>query len=106
MSWVRVAPDGDWSVELSCNDLPRVLVKHDYYAELSRSCRKNGEQAKERLQRANWLERSLDERVRTIRKVASEIVRQQHAFLTHGVGQLRPLTSRPWRTRSRWAYRR
>ncbi|MFQ6186538.1 RNA polymerase sigma-54 factor, partial [Sinorhizobium meliloti] len=47
---------------------------------------------KERLQRANWLERSLDDRARTIRKVADEIVQQQHNFLAHGVGHLRPLT--------------
>ena len=43
------------------------------------------------LQNANWLTRSLDQRAKTIMKVASEIVRQQNAFLTHGVGQLRPL---------------
>ncbi len=31
-------------------------------------------------QRANWLVKSLDQRARTILKVASEIVRQQDAF--------------------------
>jgi RNA polymerase sigma-54 factor len=35
--------------------------------------------------------RSLDQRARTITKVASEIVRQQDAFLLHGVDHLRPL---------------
>ncbi|MGH6809744.1 MAG: RNA polymerase factor sigma-54, partial [Ensifer adhaerens] len=43
------------------------------------------------LQNANWLTRSLDQRARTIMKVATEIVRQQDAFLVHGVGHLRPL---------------
>ncbi|RVJ67473.1 RNA polymerase factor sigma-54 [Sinorhizobium medicae] len=91
---VRAAPDGDWSVELSSDAQPRVLVKRDYFAELSRSCRKNDEQAylKERLEHANWLTRSLDDRARTIKAVADEIVLQQDAFLAHGVGQLRPLT--------------
>ncbi|ASP51694.1 RNA polymerase sigma-54 factor [Sinorhizobium meliloti] len=91
---VGVARDGGWSVEPSSDALPRVLVKHDYAAELSRSCRKKGEQAylKERLERANWLERSLGKRANTILKVATEIVRQQDAFLAHGVGHLRPLT--------------
>ncbi|MFQ6186605.1 RNA polymerase sigma-54 factor, partial [Sinorhizobium meliloti] len=42
---VRAAAGGDWSVELSSDAQPRVLVNRDYYAELSRSCRKNGEQA-------------------------------------------------------------
>ena len=38
--------------------------------------------------------KSLDQRARTILKVASEIVRQQDAFLTHGVRHLRPLNLR------------
>ncbi|MQX80370.1 RNA polymerase factor sigma-54 [Sinorhizobium medicae] len=91
---VRAAPDGDWSVVPNSDTLPRVLVKRDYFAELSRSCRKKGEQAylKERLERANWLERSLDDRAETIMKVTAEIVLQQDAFLAHGVDHLRPLT--------------
>ncbi|MGL4196481.1 MAG: RNA polymerase factor sigma-54, partial [Allorhizobium sp.] len=43
------------------------------------------------LQNANWLTRSLDQRARTITKVAAEIVRQQSAFLDNGVDHLRPL---------------
>ena len=41
--------------------------------------------------RSSDLTRSLDQRARTIMKVASEIVRQQDAFLLHGVDHLRPL---------------
>jgi RNA polymerase sigma-54 factor len=40
---------------------------------------------------ANWLVRSLDQRAKTILKVASEIVRQQDGFLAFGVEHLRPL---------------
>ena len=43
------------------------------------------------LQTANWLVKSLDQRARTILKVAQEIVRQQDAFFTYGVRHLRPL---------------
>ena len=46
------------------------------------------------LNNANWLVKSLDQRARTILKVASEIVRHQDAFLTHGVRHLRPLNLR------------
>ena len=46
------------------------------------------------LNNANWLVKSLDQRARTILKVASEIVRQQDAFLTYGVRHLRPLNLR------------
>ncbi|RZK87146.1 MAG: RNA polymerase sigma-54 factor, partial [Methylobacterium sp.] len=45
----------------------------------------------EALQTANWLTRSLEQRARTILKVATEIVRQQDGFFVHGVTHLRPL---------------
>ncbi|MEM7567216.1 MAG: RNA polymerase sigma-54 factor, partial [Pseudomonadota bacterium] len=43
---------------------------------------------------AGWLIRSLDQRQRTILKVATEIVRHQSAFLRHGAPGLRPLLMR------------
>ncbi|MCG5476215.1 MAG: RNA polymerase sigma-54 factor, partial [Sinorhizobium fredii] len=94
---VRSAPDGGWLVELNPDALPRVLVNHDYFAEISRHSQKNSaEQAflSEFMQNANWLTRRLDQRARTILKVASEIVRQQDGFLVHGVAHLRPLNLR------------
>ncbi len=91
---VRAAPDGTWHVELNAETLPRVLVNRDYYASVSsRTSRDSADSGflNECLQTANWLTRSLDQRARTIMKVASEIVRQQDAFLMHGVDHLRPL---------------
>ena len=38
--------------------------------------------------------KALDQRARTIVKVATEIVKQQDGFFRHGVSQLRPLTLR------------
>jgi RNA polymerase sigma-54 factor len=43
---------------------------------------------------ANWLVKALDQRQRTILKVATELVKQQEAFFRHGVTQLKPLTLR------------
>ncbi|WFU47862.1 RNA polymerase factor sigma-54 [Sinorhizobium terangae] len=94
---VRSGPDGGWLVELNPDALPRVLVNHDYFAAISRGTQKNSaDQAflSDCLQNANWLTRSLDQRARTIMKVASEIVRQQDAFLVNGVDHLRPLNLR------------
>jgi RNA polymerase sigma-54 factor len=90
---VRPAPDGSWQVELNPETLPRVLVDHSYYAAVSTHARSQSEKdfLAECLQSANWLTRSLDQRARTILKVASEIVRQQDGFLAHGVRHLRPL---------------
>jgi RNA polymerase sigma-54 factor len=43
---------------------------------------------------ANWLVKALDQRQRTIIKVASELVKQQEAFFRGGVAHLKPLTLR------------
>jgi RNA polymerase sigma-54 factor len=93
---VRAAGDGSWTVELNPETLPRVLVDHIYFAHVSGCTKDQGEKdfLSECLQNANWLTRSLDQRAKTILKVASEIVRQQDAFLAHGVRHLRPLNLR------------
>jgi RNA polymerase sigma-54 factor len=94
--YVREAADGSWHVELNSDTLPRVLVNSRYYSEVSRTARSREDKTylTDCLNTANWLVKSLDQRARTIVKVASEIVRQQDAFLTHGVRHLRPLNLR------------
>jgi RNA polymerase sigma-54 factor len=91
--YVRPGPDGGWHVELNSDTLPRVLVNQTYYSELSKTIRKDGDKSyfTDCLQNATWLVRALDQRARTILKVATEIVRQQDGFFTHGVAHLRPL---------------
>lgn len=93
---VRAANDGSWTVELNAETLPRVLVDHIYFAQVSPHAKNQTEKdfLAECLQNANWLTRSLDQRAKTILKVASEIVRQQDAFLVHGVRHLKPLNLR------------
>lgn len=93
---VRAAPDGSWAVELNPDALPRVLVDQTYYAEVSRGPLQANERAfmSECLTSANWLARSLDQRAKTILKVATEIVRRQDGFLAHGVRSLKPLALR------------
>jgi RNA polymerase sigma-54 factor len=91
--YVRPGPDGGWHVELNSDTLPRVLVNQIYYSELSKTIRKDGDKSyfTDCLQNATWLVRALDQRARTILKVATEIVRQQDGFFTQGVAHLRPL---------------
>jgi RNA polymerase sigma-54 factor len=91
--YVRPGPDGGWHVELNSDTLPRVLVNQTYYSELSKKKGKDGDKSyfTDALQNATWLVRALDQRARTILKVATEIVRQQDGFFTHGVAHLRPL---------------
>lgn len=90
---VRPAPDGSWLVELNSDTLPRVLVNNRYMAQVSRGPIRAEDKTylSECHANATWLVRSLDQRAKTILKVAREIVRQQDAFLAYGVQHLRPL---------------
>lgn len=91
--FVRTAPDGGWKVELNSDTLPKILVNRRYFAEVSKTKCRDADNLflNEQFSNANWLAKSLDQRARTILKVASEIVRQQDGFLAYGVRHLRPL---------------
>ena len=91
--FVRSGPDGGWIVELNSDTLPKVLVNQSYYAEVSTTAKRDTDKTylAECLQSATWLVRALDQRARTILKVANEIVRQQDGFFARGVEHLRPL---------------
>ena len=92
---VRPSDDGAWAVELNSETLPRVLVDKAYFVEVSSRAGgsdKDMDYLNTCMRDASWLTRSLDQRARTITKVAAEVVRNQSAFLAHGVAHLRPLT--------------
>lgn len=91
--YIKELPNGMFAVELNSDTLPRVLMDKAYYAEVTalKMRDKEKEFISECAANASWLIKSLDQRARTILKVASEIVRQQDAFFAHGVAHLRPL---------------
>jgi RNA polymerase sigma-54 factor len=91
--FVREAPGGEWTVELNSDTLPRLLVDQRYHARIRGGVRDTRDRTfiAECVASASWLVKSLDQRAKTILKVASEIVRQQDGFLAFGVEQLRPL---------------
>ncbi len=90
---VRPAADQSWIIELNADTLPRVLVNRNYYARVSHGAQSEKDKTYlvDCLQTANWLVKSLDQRARTILRVAEEIVRQQDGFFAHGIQHLRPL---------------
>ena len=93
---VRAAQDGSWLVELNTETLPRVLLNNRYAVQVASAASK----AEDKLfltechAQASWLVKSLDQRAKTVLKVAQEIVKQQDAFLVLGVAHLRPITLR------------
>ncbi|AUW56858.1 RNA polymerase sigma-54 factor [Sphingobium sp. SCG-1] len=92
-----VTPRGSgWSIEVNMATLPRLLVNRSYYVELAGGTHDKNSKAwlADCLASASWLVKALDQRQKTIIKVASEIVKQQEEFFRKGVAHLRPLTLR------------
>ncbi|MBC2665091.1 RNA polymerase factor sigma-54 [Novosphingobium flavum] len=85
-----------WDIALNQATLPRLIINRTYYVELRGACddRSSKSWLSEKLADANWLVKALDQRQKTILKVATELVRQQDGFFRHGVSQLKPLTLR------------
>ena len=84
-----------WGIELNSANLPRLLVNRTYYAEMGGKDDKAANSwLNECLADANWLIKAMDQRQRTIMKVATELVKQQDGFFREGVSRLKPLTLR------------
>jgi RNA polymerase sigma-54 factor len=85
-----------WAIELNSANLPRLLINRRYYAELGGTATDKATQnwLAECTADANWLIKAMDQRQRTIMKVATEIVKHQEGFFRQGVSKLKPLTLR------------
>ncbi len=97
---VSVTPDifvtargSGWAIELNSANLPRLLINRTYVAELGKD-KATKAWINDCMADANWLIKAMDQRQRTIVKVATEIVKQQDGFFRGGVAHLRPLTLR------------
>ena len=88
--------EGGWDIRINEATLPRLIVNRGYYLELRGTCADKAAKGwlSEKLADANWLVKALDQRQKTILKVAAEIVKQQDGFFRHGVAHLKPLTLR------------
>ncbi|MEM7179075.1 MAG: RNA polymerase factor sigma-54 [Pseudomonadota bacterium] len=89
--YLRRASWGGWQVELNTDTLPRVLINNRYASQIERGDAEAREFISNCRNTANWLVKSLDQRARTILRVATEIVRQQESFFDQGIAGLRPL---------------
>jgi RNA polymerase sigma-54 factor len=88
----------EYVIQLSEDGLPKLRISGAYRRLLRGGNGAIGAEAanylREKMRSAVWLIKSLDQRQRTIYKVADSIVRHQRAFLDHGIEHLRPLVLR------------
>jgi RNA polymerase sigma-54 factor len=80
----------DYVVTLNDDGLPKLKISGFYRGAMG-SSREAKEYITERLRSAQWLIRSIQQRQRTILKVARSILRFQREFFDRGVEHLRPL---------------
>jgi RNA polymerase sigma-54 factor len=93
---VKRNADGVWIAELNPAAAPVLAVDRAYYQALKGRCKSDADRSylAERMSSANWLAKSLEQRLSTILKVATAIVEEQSGFFDHGVRHLRPLNLR------------
>ena len=93
---ISPGPKDSWIITINEATLPRLVVNRSYYVELKNGCHDKASKSwlGEKLADANWLIKALDQRQKTILKVAAEIVKQQDGFFRKGVSMLKPLTLR------------
>lgn len=92
-----VKVDGKYEIVLNEDRLPQLRISSVYRRMLENKSEENQvtrEYVKDKLRSALWLIKSVDQRQKTIYKVANSIVLQQQEFLEHGVEHLRPLVLR------------
>src|SRR5205085_420357 len=93
---VYVQKVGDeYVIVLNEDGMPKLRINGSYRAMLnSMDSKQDGETVnyiKDKIRSAVWLIKSLDQRQRTIYKVAESIVKHQREFLERGIDYLRPL---------------
>jgi RNA polymerase sigma-54 factor len=93
---IIVSKEGDeWTIALNDEGLPRLRISA-YYRQLLGKAAQGEPEAysflKDRLKKALWFMRSLDQRNQTIYKVARFIVDRQKEFFEKGIDFIRPLT--------------
>ncbi|MEE2776042.1 MAG: RNA polymerase factor sigma-54 [Acidobacteriota bacterium] len=89
----------DYLIQLNDDGLPRLQISRKYRQLLAqwradKSQTEAQAYVKDKMRSAIWLIKSLDQRQRTIYKVADSILRQQREFLDRGLDFLRPMVLR------------
>ncbi len=85
----------DWKVTLNDEGLPRLRLSQYYKALLAKASQDNPEAyrfLKDKMKKALWFLRSLDQRNQTIYRVARFIVEKQKEFFEKGIDYIKPLT--------------
>ena len=82
--------DGKWRAELNAEAMPKVLVNKGF--DIKGRTRDDKTYINDKMNRAEWLLKSLQQRAQTIYRVGNALLELQHDFFEEGVEHLQPLT--------------
>ena len=82
-----------WRIDLNGSTLPSVNIDENYIEEMNNYNldEKGNTFALEKIGEARWLKKAVDQRNKTILKVASEILKKQVGFFRHGFSHMKPM---------------
>lgn len=86
--------DGEYKIILDDDGIPKLRINPLYrrmMEEKDSNSQETIDYIKDKIKSALWLIKSIDQRQKTIYKVADSIVRHQRAFLDYGIEMLKPL---------------
>ena len=89
--------EDEYVAVLNDERVPQLRISPVYRRMMSKGSQSSEETrayVKKKFESAKWLIKSVDQRQRTIHKVATSIIRFQRGFLDHGIEHLRPLVLR------------
>ena len=92
-----VKVEDEYVAVLNDERVPQLRISPVYRRMISKASRSSEETrayVKKKLESAKWLIKSVDQRQRTIHKVATSIIGFQRGFLDHGIEHLKPLVLR------------
>ena len=92
-----VKVEDEYVAVLNDERMPQLRISPVYRRMMSKASRSSEETrayVKKKLESAKWLLKSVDQRQRTIHKVAASIIAFQRGFLDHGISHLKPLVLR------------
>ena len=82
-----------WKIDLNKSTLPSINLDEEYISEISNLNLgvDDNDFASNKIGEAKWLQKAVDQRNKTILKVASVILRKQIGFFKHGFSHMKPL---------------
>lgn len=87
--------DGEYIVSLNDRNVPRLQVSPSYRRLIGKGSNSSKETKKyvvEKLNSANWLIKTIEQRRQTMMKVMNHIVKAQRDFFDRGIAHMKPLT--------------